>query len=226
MNEIAQVPAPWQLRGNGFVLIYRNLARRLTSEQMFLPPFLQEKPIYGLGSVMIVDYEESNAGPYHELLFVPGQHKARHSGRQRSFYSISKIYVSTMTSVVNGRRNWAIPKEQADFSLESSAPRQKRIHVQYQGGFALDAELSWGRIPLPLTTKFFRLELRQPVLDQDSHNFLLTRLLASGTGYLAKVHHWRSAPQLFPELDSIKPLFVLRVENFRMTFPVAQVQDF
>jgi hypothetical protein len=224
MNEIAQVPAPWQLRGNGFVLIYRGLAGKIAPDQMFLPPFLQDQTLYGLGSVMLVDYHKSDAGPYRELLFIPGQHKAP-IGRRRSFYSISKIYVSTMASVVNGRRNWAIPKEQAKFAWEADGPRREHIQVGHQGESVLETEISWGRIPLPLTTKFLRLELRQPVLDQDSHHFLLTRLLASGTGYLARLHHWRTNPKLFPELGPIKPLLALRVENFRMTFPVARIQE-
>ena len=66
--------------------------------------------------MIIVDYKSSDAGPYSELLFIPG--KLHINGGR--WHRITKIYVSTMDSVLNGRKNWAIPKELADFKFSQN----------------------------------------------------------------------------------------------------------
>jgi len=64
-------------------------------EQSNIPVFLQGQFAGGLGTVMLVDYNTSNAGPYGELHFIPG--KFKHQNKRLN--SISKIYVSTLASV-------------------------------------------------------------------------------------------------------------------------------
>lgn len=61
--------------------------------------------------------QTSGVGPYRELLFIPG---AFHINGRYTF-SIPKIYVSTETSVNSGIKNWGIPKEVADFTVEDQA---------------------------------------------------------------------------------------------------------
>jgi hypothetical protein len=107
-NEIAC--APWKLTGNGYILLYR-FTKAFVAEHGFLADFQKEKFVSGWGAVMLVDYQSSPVGPYHELLFIPGLF----SFNKKKVFSISKIYVSTQSSVVNGIENWGIPKEFAEF---------------------------------------------------------------------------------------------------------------
>ncbi|OBZ73854.1 hypothetical protein A0H81_05844 [Grifola frondosa] len=77
----------------------------------------------GIGLVMILRYTDSPIGPYDELVIIPGEF-TNPSGSHR--YRITRIYVSTLSSVYNGRRNWNIPKELAKFTFTSS-PNDPRI---------------------------------------------------------------------------------------------------
>ena len=127
------IPAPWTLTGDGLMLFYR-FPREFVLENGFVPPELCQSFVGGFGSVMLVDYQTSNVGPYRELLFIPGQFQF---GSKR-YYAITKIYVSTQISVENGRINWAIPKEIADFHI--SADRQT-FAVTHEGKSILDLNI-------------------------------------------------------------------------------------
>src|SRR4051794_14743049 len=111
----ATYPAPWNLRGSGHIFFYR-FSQALLAQEAAVPTFMRPTFVGGLGALMMVDYSQSNCGPYQELLLIPG--RCLMGGR--SYYSISRIFVSTDVSVVNGRRNWGIPKEQADFRVVTS----------------------------------------------------------------------------------------------------------
>jgi hypothetical protein len=58
-----------------------------------------------LKAVMIIRYEETDVGPYDELIFIPGRAANPKTGKKEM--RISNIYVSTDASVWNGRRNWS-----------------------------------------------------------------------------------------------------------------------
>ena len=128
MNGIKEYPAPWMLHGKGYIFLYR-FKKDFVERSGNIPEYLKDSFIGGFGSVMLVDYESSEAGPYGELLFIPG--KFRFNGRKLD--TISKIYVSTMESVVNGRANWGIPKEKADFSFEKSGDDEEKAIVSVGG---------------------------------------------------------------------------------------------
>lgn len=82
-----------------------------------MPGSLRASFVGGYGALMLVDYSESNCGPYRELLLIPGSFRVR----DKTLASISRIFVSTTESLASGRRNWGIPKELADFSVVTSA---------------------------------------------------------------------------------------------------------
>ncbi|NOS55010.1 MAG: hypothetical protein HOP37_01990, partial [Cyclobacteriaceae bacterium] len=109
-DEIRIASAPWKLTGSGYILLYR-FPKAFVAEHGFLVDFQKEKFVSGWGAVMLVDYKTSPVGPYRELLFIPGIF----SFNKKKVFSISKIYVSTQNSVINGIENWGIPKELADF---------------------------------------------------------------------------------------------------------------
>ncbi|RDW68733.1 uncharacterized protein DSM5745_08493 [Aspergillus mulundensis] len=68
-----------------------------------------------LKAVMIIRYEETDIGPYDELILVPG--RAMNPSTGKAEMRISNIYVSTDASVWNGRRNWSTSS-----SLTPSSP--------------------------------------------------------------------------------------------------------
>ncbi|KAH7338332.1 hypothetical protein B0J17DRAFT_662121 [Rhizoctonia solani] len=76
----------------------------------------------GLGTIQLIRYHSSPVGPYDELLYVPGQMNYKVGDSSVSGLSITRIYVSSFASVVNGRRNWNIPKRLARFEFVPEAP--------------------------------------------------------------------------------------------------------
>ena len=112
-SPVPRVAPPWHLEGSGSILLFR-FESDFLERDAFLPEALRSELDGRLGLVMLVDYDESPVGPYWELLFLSGPFQWE--GR-RSF-SISRIYVSTEASAVNGRENWGIPKEVADFEVD------------------------------------------------------------------------------------------------------------
>src|SRR6187549_840298 len=123
MTEI-KAPAPWTLTGDGYIFVYK-FSQDFVRSQGLIPPFLQGAYRGGFGAVMLVDYHTSGVGAYRELLFIPGVFEVN----GKNYYSITKIYVSTMASVVNGQENWGIPKEVADFDIQRLDDSSERITV-------------------------------------------------------------------------------------------------
>ena len=105
-GAVPLVPAPWELKGSGYVFLLRPNSEPKQAEPT------------GLGFLMLVSYKEATAGPYDELVLVKGAIRdptcLAPSAKQR-VYTVSRIWVSTKNSVVNGRRNWGVPKQLAKF---------------------------------------------------------------------------------------------------------------
>lgn len=214
MEEPRQiVPPPWTLTGNGLILVC-HFSSEFVRRHGFLADYQQEAYRGWFGTVMLVDYETSGVGPYRELLFIPGLFRL---GDKMGF-SISKIYVSTFDSVWNGIENWGIPKELADFHIVHNADGSTvhRVSLEGQTFFEIRTK-AWGP-NFPVSTRLFPLFR---VLQQRRADLLLTRPVASGLARLTHIEDIKVNPGLFPDLSRISPLAVLTVENFRMTFPLA-----
>jgi len=76
--------------------------------------------------VQVIRYTESPAGPYDELLIVPGKfeyevEKQKKDGKikseTKSDLRLTRIYVSQKHTCFNGRKNWNIPKHLARFTF-------------------------------------------------------------------------------------------------------------
>ncbi len=214
-------PPPWTLTGNAILLV-AHFPQAFVQAQGFLAPYQQQAWRGWIGTVMLVNYAHSPVGPYQELLFMPGLFRF---GQTTSF-SISKIYVSSMESVWNGRQNWGIPKELADFSFVTNADGGQTVSVCCAGQPVLSVQTRSRGFRFPITTRLvpgFRVMQKQltdnGLLPDSSSGLLLTRPSAAGSARLATLTDLRVNPTLFPDLSVIKPLVVLSVENFRMTFP-------
>ena len=122
----SRVPPPWRLRGSGYVFLF-SFEPWFLRNGGFLPPELVGPHFEAeLGVLMLVDYRQSPVGPYRELLFAAGRNlRWRHH-----LFSITRIYVSTAASAVNGWENWAIPKRTAEFEIVKRPDGAERVIVQ------------------------------------------------------------------------------------------------
>ena len=213
---IKTVPAPWHLKGKGYIFLYR-FPKHFDEESGNLPAFLKTSFAGGFGSVMLVDYESSEAGGYGELLFIPG--KFRFEGKKLD--SISKIYVSTEESVLNGRRNWGIPKEKADFQFRSVGRNEEEATVSLGGKTAASFRLRSGSFSFPVSTKL----LPFPLVQQYEGKTYFTSFSGSGKGHFCKIEEMKITPSLFPDLSRFSPLAVIRVDPFAITFPEAVIRN-
>jgi len=214
-NGVKSCPAPWDLRGTGYIFLY-GFPKDFSLEEGRIPAFLRDSFAGGLGAVMIVDYAESNAGPYGELLFMPG--KFRFEGKKLD--CITKIYVSTMESVVNGWDNWAIPKEQADFGFSAlEDKRTEKVVVSRDGEPVLEATLRHGRLSFPIHTRLIPF----PLVQEKDDELYYTNFTGKGMAQFARVVDMRVNSALFPDILPYCPLMGVRVDQFSVTFPPSRV---
>lgn len=114
-------PAPWDMHGQAWLSLFRVRAHAQPTEPAADPEPAAGQPEHhlsgaadrhpGLQAVALVSYESPSPLTYGELLV------ARPHGRA---VTISDIWVDSPASRDGGRELWAIPKELADFQLESS----------------------------------------------------------------------------------------------------------
>ena len=214
--ETAKYPAPWNLNGKGYIFIYK-FPKKFVEEQGNVPEFLKGKFCGGFGAVMLVDYSKSDAGPYGEFLFIPG--KFRFNGKKLD--TISKIYVSSMESVVNGRANWAIPKEQADFTFKMLDEKTESVEVSTKDGPVASFEIKAGGLHFPVSTKL----LPFPLVQKQNDKLFYTNFFGKGRGCLALLKSVKINSARFPDISQCKPIAVVKVEPFDITFPKAVVEQ-
>lgn len=212
---IGKFAAPWNLNGKGYIFIYK-FPKKFVEEEGNVPEFLKGKFCGGLGAVMLVDYAKSDAGPYGEFLFIPGKFRFN----RKRLNNISKIYVSSMESVVNGRANWAIPKEQADFTFTAAGKKTESVTVKTSSGTVAEFELKCGGIHFPVSTKLMPF----PLVQKQNDFLFYTNFFGKGRGQLAKLKSVKINSELFPDISKFKPLAVVKVEPFDITFPKAVIE--
>lgn len=207
-------PAPWTLSGKGYILLYK-FSKSFVEAKTNLPDFIKGRYAGGFGAIMLVDYKSSDAGPYGELLLIPG--KFHHKGKK--FNTISKIYVSSIVSVENGRRNWGIPKELAKFSFRSTGPRTEKVSISTGDTPIAEFTLTAGNLSFPVNTKL----LPFPLVQQQEGKYYYTTFQGKGSGKFVKLKDVSINPELFPDISGFKPLIAIKVEPFEITFPVATI---
>ncbi|KZV95934.1 hypothetical protein EXIGLDRAFT_643759 [Exidia glandulosa HHB12029] len=133
MSTIPDVPPPWHLEGECWWMLLQPLQTLPYAAYAPLevprgddPTIKTNKFLGGLGTVWIVRYASSPAGPYDELIYVPGDFVSP-SGAPKA--RITRIYVSTAVSTYNGRKNWNVPKHLARFKFTPQAGGRTLIEV-------------------------------------------------------------------------------------------------
>ena len=144
----APAPAPWHLKGSGFILLYY-FGKHFLKEKSFMAGFQKENLQLNMGALMLMDYQNADVGPYQELLFSPGLFSF--DGR-RSF-SVSKIYVSSPESQWNGQRNWGLPKELAGFKVQELSDGRSRWTVTAEDKPFFQATLKTRTAALPFSSR-------------------------------------------------------------------------
>jgi len=214
--ELIHSPAPWSLVGKGYVILVK-LDPAFVAEHVTVPDGLKGRFSGGIGTVMFVDYLSSDVGPYRELLFVPGMF----SLGLNKYFSITRIYVSTMDSVVNGRNNWGIPKELAEFEVTRDG-HDEIVRVGMQG--RLITELVFHTFPgwLPVTTALVPPRLRTLAHHHEGKTYLTTPF-ARGVVSPARLIHAMVEGSAFPDFTRGRFLGTLSVPKFLMAFPEATI---
>lgn len=164
---------------------------------------------------MLVRYADSPVGPYDELLWLE-----RVKTRQGWRPCVQQIVVSSAASVAGGRRNWAIPKTLARFDWSagrvkvSTAPGSPGVVLSFGGVQGAGIPLS-----LRLLPRLARTLSQRGAAGQE---FCTT---IGGSGRLRRAHlRVEAAPGWPALLNRQKPLLVLGVPEFRLTFPPAHVR--
>jgi hypothetical protein len=104
--DLAKLPAtspaaPWRCRASAVSWLQR--ARH--------PAFDWRGTPLPMAFVVVVDYEDTPVGPYHEVVVSAALRRGR-----RVFGQVPFIAVDSLPSVHGGRSNWALPKTTATFS--------------------------------------------------------------------------------------------------------------
>lgn len=207
-------PPPWKLRGEGYVLVYRFSKKYLQYRNILTEEEL-EHFCGGFGAVMLIDYKSTPIGPYEEILFIPGRFKEK----SETGYRITRISVSTLISVINGRENWGIPKTHAQFRFINERKGRETVSVTSRGMSYFRAAFKPFGPFIPVSGVFLFPTLLQDYLGR----IFLTKLKARGEVRFAKMSHLHIEPKLFPPIRDRKPLMVLKVTDFSLIFPEAEI---
>ena len=214
-------PAPWSLRGDGYLIFYK-FSHSFVAQCGFLPEELIGSFDGFFGNVMLVNYHTSPVGPYRELLFMPGKFKTE-GGK---WYSITKIYVNEQNSTDNGRANWGIPKETVVFRRKLISKHLWRGDTECielldaHGNPFFSITLSSGGISFPVNTALIPMRLIQYL----NRKVFFTTPKGSGKGQLAHIKSLVVNPDYFPDISQSRPLLCIKVSDFEMEFPVADIK--
>ncbi|KAJ6612707.1 hypothetical protein B0H10DRAFT_2051590 [Mycena sp. CBHHK59/15] len=164
MADLQVAPAPWKLKGRSWAFLLSPLPDKSSFPAGWATAYQAEalagtgEFIGGPGIIQIVSYSESPVGPYDELIYVPG--KWKYADGTKGF-RITKIYVSTKESTMNGRKNWNIPKQVASFDIKTESDGRTDITVSHPGAPAPFFKVSIRSIPVlsalsvPTSTSIF-----------------------------------------------------------------------
>lgn len=208
--------APWNLSGDGYILLYK-LPKDFLIENSFISPNFKEIFYGGFSALIIVDYKKSNVGAYKEILFIPGLFKFQ----DKKHFSISKIYVDSESSIYNGVENWGIPKEYSDFKIKNMDKYNDSIEIFKNNieFFKADIKTKNNFLKLPFSSKLLKLSL----LQQKNSEFYITDFFATGAITMIDIKINHIDQNYFPDIKPFKPLISLKISNFNMSFKEAKI---
>lgn len=221
MAQKNEFHAPWNLEGTG-VMIFFPAHKKNVLGSAFLGADDAASFKGGMGAVMLVRYEKADCGPYDELLYIPGFFEHNN----KTYMRITKIFVSSAASVEWGRRNWAIPKELADFDWRQG---KKEWHIDVRqpktGNSIYSVSLSPRFFSFPITTSLLPwslLQKQEQKYSQGEDFYLETKLDGRGSARICFIDRVEGSKD-FPDYHEMShgPRIAVAIDPFKMTFPVA-----
>ncbi|MFW7377454.1 MAG: hypothetical protein ACOH5I_01440 [Oligoflexus sp.] len=208
-KQVMQAPAPWELSGEAWMVL-------LKAQDLPMPG--QRVGSLWPGIAIYVDYKSSPVGPYEELLLIPG----RQAFPQGPRMTISTIYVSTWESVINGRKNWGIPKQLARFERTRLGPRHESLKVYRNEQMICSWELSHQAWHIPFGSGLLPGGLRTLAQAWEGQGFEI-KISAGGQMAFGKLHAaWGDETHWFAG-DQSRALLCCKYDNFRLSFPVPKL---
>jgi hypothetical protein len=216
---VVAAPAPWQLRGDAWIFLL-SMPKEIVRDGSFTPAALRGREAGGFSTAMVVSYTASNVGPYQEILWIPGFF---HFG-ERKRPSITRIFVSTWESVVNGQRNWGIPKDRADFRITAEPRDIEHIVVEKDGRVFADFRVQKTGFSLPVPGVPLPKAMREVGQVKDGQEFFYAPSVR-GKFAGAKFLGGSFDGEQFPDLSQGRIRTGVRITDFVMTFPVSEVRS-
>ena len=215
--EVLRAKAPWDMTGDAYVLVLK-MPDGMLDTQCFEPDSLKGLRLGAPSHVMYVDYKSSPVGPYKELLFMPGKFRF---GR-KACRTISKIFVSTRESVVNGVENWGIPKTLARFETRTMSDRHERIVVSTEGLVFADLTFSASSFGFPFSDRWVPERFKAKAQPYQGKTYFYAPTTRATLKW-ARLRKNRIDANLFPDISRGKPLRCVRLEALRMHIPAATI---
>ncbi|MBP9885482.1 MAG: acetoacetate decarboxylase [Leptospiraceae bacterium] len=225
MANTQHYPPPWNLTGEGFIIPFLGVKSKLL-EKGFINEEDKKDFRGGLGACMFVNYQTSNVGPYFELLFIPGDFEFKNpkfpKHRGKLYKKITKIYVSSAISIQEGRLNWAIPKEFANFQWIKENNKTKISVTSEDNHMFLETEFTSRFISFPVSTKLYPVSLLQR--SDDKTKLMNTKFNGNGMSRYASIDKWISDEKFFAEINDISNFKLgLSMKEFNIVFPIPEI---
>lgn len=222
-NKVKDAPSPWTLNGQvAYLFIHGSRSAQESFNENSDPirsPFRG-----GLGGIVLIRYADSPVGPYDELLIFPGCYQFGDT----TYYRISQIYVSSLDSVINGRRNWGIPKKLAIFQWSDNNTSVKIFLPDNNEPFCtirVRPRLYCLPVKGAIIPSSFRTIL-QPSLDEENDKNIYLKTTLSFSGWfrpLVELTEFCTDGKEIPSHEQL-PVYTYGVgcEAFTITFPEAE----
>ncbi len=216
-DGIKRAKAPWRLAGDAYVVAMR-MPGEVLDQQCFVPESLKGCRLGRYSRMIYVDYKDSPVGPYKELLFDPGRFRFG----KKSCRTISRIFVSTPESVVNGLENWGIPKTIARFESRFLPNGWEQISVSSEGAVFAELTFSTGRFGFPYSDRWLPANQRATAqhFRGQSYSYAPT---TRATMKIGRLRESKIDPGMFPDISSGKFTLCVRLEDFNMWIPAATI---
>jgi hypothetical protein len=207
-DGIKRAKAPWRLGGDAYVVELK-MPEEVLDRECFVPESLKGRRLGTSSRMIYVDYKSSPVGPYRELLFNP----PKFSFDRGPCRTISKIFVSTPESVVNGVENWGIPKTMAQFES-----------VSVEGSVFSELTFSAVRFGLPYSDQWLPAKFRTMAQLYEGRSYFYaptTRTMMK----MGRLRECKIDSKMFPDISQGKITLCVRLKDFRMWIPAASIVE-
>jgi len=217
MDGIKRAKAPWRLAGDAYVVDLR-MPEEILDRQCFVPESLKDRRLGNSSRMIYVDYKSSPVGPYRELLFNPPKFRFD----RKPCRTISRIFVSTPESVVNGVENWGIPKAIAEFESKTLTHGWERVAVSVEGTVFAELTFSTVRFGFPFSDRWLPARFRTMAQHYQGRSYFYAPTTRA-TMKMGRLRESKIDSKMFPDISRGKITLCVRLENFRMWIPAATV---